>query len=144
MAPARSEEIHFMATPHVTLERFFPAMFGDDREALHELLSEDIEWHAPPFAAKGFGELRGADRVLDFLCGAGDAFYEPGSFEMEVELQAVEGDRAVLIAWLRARTARGEPYSNRYAFGFRFREGRICEAWELLDSLRFQKQMAAH
>ena len=40
-------------------------------------------------------------------------------------------------------TARGEPYSNRYAFGFRFQGGRICEVWELMDSVRFQKQMGA-
>ncbi|MBW2427049.1 MAG: nuclear transport factor 2 family protein [Deltaproteobacteria bacterium] len=132
-----------MSTSRAALDRFFPAMFADDRAALQELLSEDVEWHAPPFAARSFGELRGADRVLDFLCGSGDAFYEPGSFEMEIELQAVEDDRAIVIAWLKARTARGEPYSNRYAFGFRFQEGRICEVWELMDSVRFQKQMAA-
>jgi ketosteroid isomerase-like protein len=132
-----------MTTSRVALERFFPAMFADDRATLQELLSEDVEWHAPPFAARSFGELRGADRVLDFLCGSGDAFYEPGSFEMEVELQAVEDDRAIVIAWLKARTAQGEPYSNRYAFGFRFQEGRIREVWELMDSVRFQKQMAA-
>lgn len=130
-----------MITPHETLERFFPAMFRDDREALAPLLTEDIEWHAPPFAARSFGELRGAERVLAFLCEGGDAFYEPGSFEMDVEVQAVEEDRAVVIATLRARTIHGRPYSNRYAFGFRFQDGRIREAWELMDSVRFQKQM---
>ncbi|HPG26801.1 MAG: nuclear transport factor 2 family protein [Spirochaetaceae bacterium] len=132
-----------MPTPHETIERFFPAMFADDRETLAGLVTDDIEWHAPPFAAKGFGELRGRERILDFLCGAGDAYYQPGSFSLEKDVQAVEGDRAVVIAQLHARTARGRPYSNRYAFGFRFREGRICEAWELLDSVHFQKQQAA-
>jgi ketosteroid isomerase-like protein len=117
-------------------------MFRDDRETLLELLTDDVEWHAPPFAAKSFGELRGVERVAGFLCEGGDAFYEPGSFEMESELQAVEEDRAIVIALLRARTAQGKPYENRYAFGFRFRGGRICEAWELMDSVSFQKQMA--
>ena len=130
-------------TPRDTLERFFPAMFRDDRQALLEMSPEDVEWHAPPFAAKSFGELRGIDRVVGFLCEGGDAFYEPGSFEMEIELQAVEGESAIVIAQLQARTAHGSPHSNRYAFGFRFRDGRICEAWELLDSVSFQKQQAA-
>lgn len=130
-----------MPTAHETLDRFFPAMFRDDRDALRALLTEDVEWHAPPFAAKSFGALRGVDRVVEFLCSGGDAFYEPGSFSMEVEIQAVEEDRAVVIAELRARTAHGRPYSNRYAFGFRLRGGLVCEAWELMDSVRFQKQM---
>ena len=132
-----------MTTPHAILERFFPAMFGDDRNALVDLLTDDVEWHAPPFAAERFGELCGIERVVAFLCEGGDDFYEPGSFGMEVEVQAVEADRAIVLAQLRARTIHGKPYANRYAFGFRFREGRICEAWELLDSVAFQEQMAA-
>ncbi len=130
-----------MDTPHTTLARFFPAMFGGDRETLVQILAHDVVWHAPPFAAGSFGELRGSDRVLAFLTEGGDAFYAPGSFTMEIELQAVEEDRAVVIAQLRARTVHGRPYANRYAFGFRFRDGLICEAWELLDSVRFQQQM---
>jgi ketosteroid isomerase-like protein len=118
-------------------------MFRDDRETLRELLAAEVEWHAPPFAAESFGELKGIDRVVDFLCGGADAFYQPGSFSMEVELQAVEEDRAIVISELRARTAHGKPYANRYAFGFRFRDGRISEVWELLDSAHFKKQMSA-
>ncbi len=84
----------------------------------------------------------GFDLLLGFLCEGGEAFYESGSFEMEIELQAVEENRAIVLAQLRARTVHGKPYANRYAFAFRFREGRIREAWELLDSVAFQKQMA--
>jgi ketosteroid isomerase-like protein len=130
-----------MTTTHQILERFFPAMFGDDRETLMALLTDDVEWHAPPFAEADFGELRGIERVVSFLCEGGDAYYQPGSFSMETLLQAVEEDSAIVIGQLQATTARGQPYSNRYAFGFRLREGRICEAWELLDSLAFQEQM---
>jgi ketosteroid isomerase-like protein len=132
-----------MPTARETLERFFPAMFADDREALAPLVTDDVQWHAPPFAAKGFGELKGSERILRFLTEGADQFYTPGSFALEVELQAIEGDRAIVIGQLRAKTAKGQPYQNRYAFGFRFRDGRICEAWELMDSVLFQKQMAA-
>ncbi len=116
-------------------------MFSDDRETLATLLTEDIVWHAPPFARERFGDPVGRQAVLDFLCGAGDEFYQPGSFSIERELEAFEGDRAIVMAILRATTARGEPYENRYAFGFRFREERIAEAWELLDSIHFERQM---
>ena len=130
-----------MPTPHETLARFFPAMFNDDRETLRELITADTEWHVPPFAVGNFGELHGCEAILDFLCTGGDAFYRPGSFSMETEVQAIEDDRAVVICRFDALTIHDQPYSNRYAFGFRFRQGRICEAWELLDSLRFRDQL---
>lgn len=127
--------------PQTTLDRFFPAMFADDRETLATLLTEGVVWHAPPFARERFGDPVGRQAVIDFLCGAGDEFYQPGSFSIERELQAVEEDRAIVLAILRATSARGEPYENRYAFGFRFRDGQIDEAWELLDSIHFERQI---
>jgi ketosteroid isomerase-like protein len=130
-----------MAGHRSILERFFPAMFADDREVLGGLVTDDVVWHVPPSGVERFGEPRGAPAVLDFLCGAGGQFYEPGSFEMKAELEAFEADRAVVVAWLRARTARGKPYGNRYAFAFRFRDGRICEVWELLDTAHFASQL---
>ncbi|MBJ19345.1 MAG: nuclear transport factor 2 family protein [bacterium] len=130
-------------TPHATLERFFPAMFASDRETLGTLLAKDVIWHVPPFSAERFPDLESREDVVDFLCGAGDAYYEPGSFSLEVEVQAVEEDRAVVLGLMRATTAKGSPYSNRYAFGFRFRDGAICEVWELLDSVHFESQMGS-
>ena len=130
-------------TSKETLDRFFPAMFSDDRETLTGLLTEGVVWHAPPFARERFGDPVGRQAVVDFLCGAGDEFYRAGSFSIERELQAIEDDRAIVIAILRATMARGQPYENRYAFGFRFRDGRIDEVWELLDSLHFERQMGA-
>ena len=112
----------------------------------------------PVLILSALGEVD--DRVKGLRAGGDDYLTKPYAFSEllarievlarrkapeagEAVLQAVEGDRAVVIAQLHARTARGRPYSNRYAFGFRFREGRICEAWELLDSVHFQKQQAA-
>jgi ketosteroid isomerase-like protein len=128
-------------TPETSLEQFFPAMFGDDRASLGKLLAEDVVWHVPPFTEARFGDVIGRDAVIEFLCGAGDEFYQAGSFSIDVEVQAVEEDRAIVLGKMHATTAKGGPYSNRYAFGFRFREGQICEAWELLDSVHFESQM---
>ena len=128
-------------TPQESLERFFPAMFQDDRETLASILTDDVVWHVPPFTEARFGNQIGKEAVIGFLCGAGDEFYQPGSFSIDIEVQAVEGDQAIVLGKIRATTARGTPYSNRYAFGFRFRDGRISEAWELLDSLHFESQM---
>jgi ketosteroid isomerase-like protein len=128
-------------TPHTTIERFFPAMFEDDRETLAEILAEDAVWHVPPFTEARFGDRIGRQAIIDFLCGVGDEFYQPGSFSLDVEVQAIEQDQGIVLGRLNATTAAGTPYSNRYAFGFRFRDGLITEAWELLDSVHFESQM---
>lgn len=132
-----------MMTPHENVDRFFPAMFDNDRTALADLLAEDVLWHVPPFTRERFGDLKGQEAVIEFLCGAGDDFYERGSFAFTADAKAVEDDQAVVIATLRATTVDGNPYSNRYAFGFRYEDGRIAEAWELMDSKFFETQMGA-
>ena len=128
-------------TPSENLARFFPAMFADDRETLGELLAAEVVWHVPPFTLERFGDRVGRQEVLDFLCAARDEFYRPGSFSLEPEVEAVEGDRAIWLGRLHATTAKGAAYANRYAFGFRYAQGRIVEAWELLDSAHFEAQM---
>jgi ketosteroid isomerase-like protein len=126
-----------------TLGRFFPAMFEDDEATLRELLAENVIWRVPPFTFERFGDLFGREAVLGFLCGVGDEFYQPGSFKIEVDIQAVQGDQGIVMGRISAVTAAGKPYSNRYAFGFRFEAGRIAEAWELLESVHFEAQMGA-
>ena len=122
-----------------TFERLFPALFSSDRAALVELIDDDVVWHLPPFAA---GEpKRGRDEVVDFLIKTPGKLYQPGSLKLEPELTAVEGDRALLLGWMTGTTARGKPYNNRYAFAVRVRNGRIIEAWELLDSKLFLDQL---
>lgn len=128
-------------TAHETLERFFPAMFEDDRETLRELFAESAVWHVPPFTEARFGDRIGREAIIDFLCGVGDEFYQPGSYSLDVEVRAVEKDQAIVMGRILATTAKGRPYANRYAFGFRFDDGRIIEAWELLDSVHFESQM---
>ena len=128
-------------TPKESLDQFFPAMFADDAATIRTLLADDVVWHVPPFTEARFGDLHGAEAVVGFLCGVGDEFYRPGSFSLETEIEAVEGDRGIVMGRIRATTVAGKPYSNRYAFGFRFEDGLIAEAWELLDSVHFESQM---
>jgi ketosteroid isomerase-like protein len=118
--------------PRATFERLIPAMLARDREALAELLDEDVTWHLPPFA---HAEPRcGRAKVIEFLCKAPDAFYQPGSLAFARELGAFEGDRGLLLGWMTGTTRTGKPYGNRYAFAMRFRGARVIEAWEVLDS----------
>ena len=117
-----------MSDNRESFERFFPAMLTGDRETLRQLFTDDIAWHTPPSSpSHGIPEERkGREQVVKFLCDMGATLYEPGSFQLQPEVQAVEGDQAVMFGWLSARTAKGADYRNLYAFAFRFRDGRIC------------------
>jgi ketosteroid isomerase-like protein len=122
-----------------TFERLIPAMLAGDRDTLAELIDEDVTWHLPPFAhAK---PRRGRAKAIEFLCTAPGAFYQPGSLAITPEVQAFEGDRAILLGWMTGTTRNGKPYANRYAFAMRFRGGRVIEAWELLDSKELFDQL---
>jgi ketosteroid isomerase-like protein len=122
-----------------SFERLFPALFGGDRAGLTRLLDENVVWHLPPFAAAE--PMRGRDAVIDFLIRTPAKLYQPGSLSLEPELSAVEGDRGLLLGWMTGTTAKGKPYRNRYVFAVRVRDGRIAEAWELLDSKLFLEQL---
>jgi len=125
--------------PRATFDRLFPALLAGDRATLSELLDEDVTWHIPPFAH--MEPRRGRDAAIRFLCKAPANFYQPGSLSLVPEVQALEGDRALLLGWMTGTTKSGKPYRNRYAFAVRFREGRVIEAWELLDSKELFDQL---
>jgi len=124
-----------------TFERLFPALLSGDRATLLELIDEDVTWHLPPFANQE--PKRGRDSVVDFLCKTPAKLYQPGSLALKPEVSALEGDRALLLGWMTGLTARGKPYANRYAFALRFRDARVVEAWELLDSKLLLDQLEA-
>ena len=130
-----------MSTHRETLQRFFPAMFGRDRDTLRELLAPDVVWHVPPFVLERFGNVEGRDTLISWLCDAGEEFYDTTTFQLSPEVEAVDGDQAIVIGWITGKTSSGKPYGNRYAFGFHFRGSQISGVWEVLDSAHFEKQM---
>lgn len=129
------------AATREVVTRLLRAMFAGDYSTLRDLLCEDVVWHVPPSAAARVSDPIGADEVLEFMQRGAGLYYQPGSFAMEPLLEAAEADRCLVLARLRARTRQGSDYENLYAFGFRLREGRVCEVWELLDTAHFHEQM---
>jgi len=128
-----------MSLNHEILQLFFPAMFSHDRSQLEKLLTDDVEWHLPPFVENS--ELKGKPAILEFICGTAGKVFKKGSMQMDIETQAVEGDQALVLAQLHAKASSGKDYRNRYCFAFHFREGAIYEVWELMDSVNLQQQL---
>ncbi|HEX7409356.1 MAG TPA: nuclear transport factor 2 family protein [Candidatus Binatia bacterium] len=119
--------------------RFIEALLALDLPALTSTLADDVLWHLPPFAKRP--PLQGRDAVLTFVQQAQAAYYEPGTLSLEPEMVVADSDSAAVLGTLRGRTIRGKPYENCYSFVFRIADGRVVEAWELLDTAHLLAQM---
>lgn len=108
---------------------------------LRTMLTDDVVWHVPPSSAGRIPPVQGVESLLDFVSSAAGRYYEAGSLQLEPVLDAAEEDRCLVLARIRARTRQGRDYENLYAFGFRLRDERVCEVWELLDTVSFRSQM---
>jgi ketosteroid isomerase-like protein len=126
-----------------SVRQLMQSMLAGDLDGMRARLSQDVVWHVPPSSAPRYSSLEGIDTLLDFLRSAAGLYYEPGSLRMEPVLEAAEGDSCLVLTRIRARTRTGRDYENLYAFGFRLREGRVCEIWELLDTVHFRSQTAS-
>ena len=116
------------------VRRYLDALLAGDLEAIRECFSEDAVWTMLadlPIA----GPWHGRDRIVDdFLTAVGAELFEAGSHEFEFPTLIGEGDTVVLEWRVRARTAAGADYDNRYCGIFVVRDGRIGEVREYLDS----------
>ena len=119
--------------------RFVAALLALDLPALTSMLAPDVVWHLPPFAKRP--SLRGRDAVLTFVQDAQASYYQPGTLRLEPALVVADSESAAVLGTLRGRTIRGKDYENLYSFVFRIVDGRIVEAWELLDTAHLVAQM---
>lgn len=130
-----------MSEDRSRFERFLFDMIEGRHDAAAELLSEEVRWHMPPFADSP--PIEGKAKVTAFMKDAPKAYYQPGSMRIEPIFVSVENGNAACIAKLFATTKKGKPYENLYAFFARIRDGKLCEVWELMDTVKFQQQLRA-
>jgi ketosteroid isomerase-like protein len=70
--------------------------------------------------------------VAQLLEGMAGAFKTP--LEIEVLAYTAQDDRVAVEARSKATTATGKPFRNTYHFLFRFRDGKIAELREYMDT----------
>ncbi|MDJ0847727.1 MAG: nuclear transport factor 2 family protein [Myxococcota bacterium] len=114
---------------------YFERVGAGDREGLLALLCPDLRWVVPRGAVAPFaGVHEGAEKIVDLMLGAVGAAFEPGSQESEL-VRWIHGDDATVVeVRMRARAGDGRRYENDYAFFFEFRDGRIAEIREYVDT----------
>jgi hypothetical protein len=112
----------------------FDAIERADPKAMRALVTDDLVWVIPRSAPAPYaGRHEGAERVLELMFGAVAAF-APGSQKFHELAAAAEGDVVFVETNLRARGADGRDYDNHYCFVFAFRDGRIREIREHVDT----------
>ena len=112
------------------------AMGSRDREALTALLDEDVRWSWPASVSTRWGWPRpvvGRAETLERLAPEHSSFQD-GTTTWEVLQVLVDGDRVAFAAERHATQLDGRPYNVEYVFLLRFRNGRIVEALDTLDT----------
>ncbi len=127
-----------MCADRERFERFLFAMIEGRHDEAEQFLADDVVWNLPPFAE--LAPIEGKTAVAKFIREAQAEYYAPGSLRIEPLLISVHEGHAACLAQLYARTKKGRPYENRYAFFARLSRGLLREVWELMDTASFQAQ----
>jgi len=116
-----------MEHPNVELIRnFYDARTRDDRDAVREILAEDIAWHDPYPPPHG-GDLQGLEAVLrEIFDKAGEL--TGGTTRLWLHDVLANDEHAVaLVNW--SSTFRGKTMQGREVAVYHVRDGKITEAW---------------
>ena len=131
------------STPTAVLERYLDALLAGDIDTIRDSFAEDATWtmHGDlPIS----GTYRGRDAIVDDFLGAAGTLFEPGSQEFGFPTLLAAGDTVVLEWTVRARSAAGDAYDNRYCGIFVVRDGRIAEVREYLDTEHARRVLFGH
>jgi ketosteroid isomerase-like protein len=115
---------------------FFETLSSGDLAVLASQLHEDMSWEPMVRDIPGAGLHQGRDKVInEFLAPVRGAF-RPGDPKVSVDAMVSDGDRVMAETSATGEKADdGRPYSNRYAWAFEFRDGKILRVREYMDSL---------
>jgi ketosteroid isomerase-like protein len=121
-------------TPLEVLDRYLEALLAGDLDAIRASFAEDAVWTLSgdlPIS----GPWRGRDAIVDeFLVKVGGTLFEPGTQRFDW-LSRTADDGAAVLEWrVRARTAAGRDYDNRYLGIFEVRNDHITEVREYTDT----------
>lgn len=118
-----------------TVARFFEAITSADRAAMLALMDPEAEWLVPRTAVAPYaGRHRGAAKIVEMMLHATRATFLPGTVKHRVLAQMSDLNRVIAETEMEARQSNGREYRNFYVFIFEFRDGRIREIREHVDT----------
>ena len=116
-------------------QRFLAATRENNREELLRLFDPDLVWVIPKGAIPPYGGTHhGAEKIADMMLASVGGTFVPGSMAHRVLLTFSDDEHVVMELNLRAKTPDGREYDNYYVFILKFRNGRIIEFREHVDT----------
>jgi uncharacterized protein len=115
-----------------TVQDFFAAAFGGDREAMLALVAEDIEWIIPGEDWPLAGTHRGHAGLADVL--------QKASKEVEISYPeppeyVAQGDRVLVVGVATGKIkATNKPFKDHWVFAITVRNGKLTNIREYVDT----------
>lgn len=126
-----------MADPRTILENTFAETAKGNGRPFVEMLADDVRWEI--IGTTSWSRVfDGKQAVLIDLLGPLAANFD-GANIVSAERIIVDGATAVVEGSSHSRTKRGEPYSNRYCWVFRFASGKVAEITEYCDTALIER-----
>lgn len=116
------------------VQRFVEARAANDAPTMTDLLTEDAAWYPPP--SLNLGPFEGREATVAALAGGAiGKVLDVATIERTVHKVIAEGDTAVVLQRLTAKTRKGADYRNEYVWVYTCRDGKIARLDEHADSL---------
>jgi ketosteroid isomerase-like protein len=114
--------------PYVEMVRQgYDAVNNGDTDALAQLIAENIVWHV-----SGRSSIAGDYQGREMTCAYFDRLHELTNGTYQTELHVAVGDDEHVISVDHSSARRdGSTYDENGLVVFRFRDGRIVEAWQI-------------
>jgi ketosteroid isomerase-like protein len=114
---------------------YFEAVSAADGDRLRALFVDDVRWRVPQGAIEPYcGMHAGAEKIIDMMLGAVGQSFVAGSQQTEILTTLFGANLVCVETQMTARTPDGRDYCNDYTFFFEFRDGRISEIREHVDT----------
>lgn len=117
------------------IEDYYAAAATGDRDKLAEMLTEDVVW--TPAETVPIKAQQGRRVVSSIVSGRGrENMFDMDTFSLTVHRKVVDGDTAIVLQAISAKTVKGNQYDNEYCWVYTCRDGQIAAITEYVDTLK--------
>lgn len=122
------------------IEDYYAASAAGDRDRLAEMLAENVVWR--PAETVPIGPQEGRRIVSSIVSGKGrEKMFDMDTFNLTVHKKVVDGDTAIVLQAISAKTAAGNQYDNEYCWVYTVEDGKIATITEYVDTLKASRVM---
>lgn len=115
-------------------KEFFEKLSTGDLELVRPLFDEEASWIVRAQGIPGAGVHKGRDHIIDEFLGPVRDLFEPGDPKIYVDRIFGKGPLVAVQSKSLGKMRNGKTYENYYAWILQFKDGRIIELSEYMDT----------